>query len=417
MDWLMELSTSLLKDTFILVGLYVAIGCLIQKKGIQKTINAVFKSAIAIILMSIGGGVIGEALLSLTYLFQRSFGLIGIIANNERLAAYTETRFGNLIYSVMILGMLVNILMAKKTKFKYIFLTGHQMLYMSCALTIMLKYYDLSNWLIVAIGGSLLGIMMSVFPALIQPYTKEITGKDHIAVGHFSTLGFYISAKIGNIIGKKDSKKSQKIKSTLIVDNLLATAISMVILFTLAALLAGQSYVRDVTSTHYIVFAIKQGLYFATGIYIILTGVRMMIQEIISAFKGIAEKIVPDAIPALDCSVLFPYKQNLIVLGFVCSMIGGIIAMFVAGQNSVYVIIPSSTICFFSGSAAGMYGHVRGGKLGAVISAFLFGLAIGFLPLVLLPVMRESGFYKVAMGEFDFTIIGYVIKSIFSWLN
>lgn len=414
MDWMMELSANIFKDTFILVGIYVAVGCLIQKKGIQKTINAVFKSAIALILMSVGGNVIGEALLSLTYLFQRSFGLIGIISSNERLAAYTETRFGHLIYSVMVVGMIVNIIIAKKTKFKYIFLTGHQMIYMSCVLTIMLKYYDFENWIIILMGGILLGIMMSLFPALIQPYTKEITGKDHIAVGHFSSIGFYISARIGKIIGQKEKKPSKKMSNSLAVDNLLATAISMVILFVLVALMAGQTYVKDVTSTNYIVFAIKQGLYFSTGIYIILAGVRMMIQEIISAFKGIAQKIVPDAIPALDCSILFSYRQDLIVLGFVCSMIGGIVAMFVAGQNSVYVIIPSSTICFFSGSAAGMYGNVKGGKIGAIVSSALFGLAIGFLPLVLLPVMRESGFYKVAMGEFDFTVIGYILKNIFS---
>lgn len=414
MDWMMELSANIFKDTFILVGIYVAVGCLIQKKGIQKTINAVFKSAIALILMSVGGNVIGEALLSLTYLFQRSFGLIGIISSNERLAAYTETRFGHLIYSVMVVGMIVNIIIAKKTKFKYIFLTGHQMIYMSCVLTIMLKYYDFENWIIILMGGILLGIMMSLFPALIQPYTKEITGKDHIAVGHFSSIGFYISARIGKIIGQKEKKPSKKMSNSLAVDNLLATAISMVILFVLVVLMAGQTYVKDVTSTNYIVFAIKQGLYFSTGIYIILAGVRMMIQEIISAFKGIAQKIVPDAIPALDCSILFSYRQDLIVLGFVCSMIGGIVAMFVAGQNSVYVIIPSSTICFFSGSAAGMYGNVKGGKIGAIVSSALFGLAIGFLPLVLLPVMRESGFYKVAMGEFDFTVIGYILKNIFS---
>ncbi|MCT4663327.1 MAG: PTS ascorbate transporter subunit IIC [Tissierellales bacterium] len=413
MDWIMELGVSLLKSSFILVGIYVALGCLLQKKSWQVTISAVFKSAISLILMSIGGGVIGESLMSLGYLFQRSFGLIGIISSNERLAAYTETRFGHIIYSVIIVGMIVNIVMAKKTKFKYIFLTGHQMIYMSCALTIGLSYVGIPIWGVVAIGGIVLGIMMSVFPSLIQPYTKEITGKENIAVGHFSTVGFFISAKIGEFVNRPEQKREKKMGSSLLVDNLLATAISMVLLFTLAAIIAGKTYVQDVTNTYYIVFAIKQGLYFATGVYIILTGVRMMIGEIITAFKGIAQKIVPDAIPALDCSILFPYRQDRMMIGFVFSMIGGIVAMFIAGSSSVYAIIPSSTICFFSGSAAGLYGHVKGGKLGAVVSSLIFGLSIGLLPLLLLPMMRESGFYKVALGEFDFNVVVMIIKGIF----
>ncbi|GAA0180012.1 PTS ascorbate transporter subunit IIC [Clostridium sediminicola] len=415
MELLKDLSGSLFKDTFILVGIYVALGCIFQRKGFEKTVSAVFKSSIAIILMSIGGSVVGEALVSFTYLFQRSFKLLGIVVNNERLVAYSEIKFGYIIYSLMVFGLIVNLVMAKKTKFKYIFLTGHQILYMSCVLTIILSYFDLPDIVIVLFGGALLGVMMSVFPALIQPYTKQITGKENVAVGHFSSLGFYLCAKVGYLFNKKDAEQNEKKSGhPLIVDNMLATAISMVILFTIASLIAGKSYVEDVTNTNYLIFAIKQGLYFATGVYIILTGVRMMISEIISAFRGIADKLVPDAIPALDCSVLFPYKQNMIILGFVGCMLGGILSMFIMGRFSLYVVIPSSTICFFSGSAAGLYGSVKGGKKGAIVSAVLFGVAIGMLPLALQPEMNSLGFYKVAMGEFDFTIVALIIKKILS---
>lgn len=415
MEWMKDFGVSLFKETFVLVSIYVALGCIFQKKGLEKTLSAVFKSAIAVVLISVGGSVIGEALASLTYLCQRSFGVIGIISNNERLAAYSEIKFGHVIYSLMIVGMIVNLLMAKKTRFKYIFLTGHQILYMSCVLTIVLSYFNMANIFVIGLGGILLGVMMSTFPALIQPYTVQITKKDNVAVGHFSSLGFYLCAKIGYLFRKKeDTIKNKKGLNSLLVDNMITTAVSMVILFFLASLIAGKAYVEDVTNVHYLIFAIKQGLYFAAGVYIILAGVRMLIQEIMPAFKGIADKVVPDAIPALDCSVLFPYKPNIIVLGFLGSMIGGILSMIIVGQLSLYVIIPSSTICFFSGSAAGLYGNVKGGKKGALVSAILFGAAIGILPLVLQSEMKSLGFYKVAMGEFDFTIVGVIIKQIFS---
>lgn len=195
-------------------------------------------------------------------------------------------------------------------------------------------------------------------------------------------------------------------------DNVIATTLSMVFIFLAASLFAGKVYVEDITNSHYIIFAIKQGIYFAAGILIIITGVRMMTQEIIMAFKGIAEKIVPNAIPALDCSILFPYKQDVLILGFLGSMFGGILGMLIGGYYSLYIIIPSSTLCFFSGSAAGIYGYSTGGKKGAIVSSIIFGILIGIMPIIFLSDMADIGFYKIAMGEFDFSFLSLIVKWI-----
>ena len=64
------------------------------------------------------------------------------------------------------------------------------------------------------------------------------------------------------------------------------------------------------------------------GVYILLAGVRLLLGEIVPAFRGIAMKLVPDAIPALDCPVFFPYSPNAVILGFITTTIGTIIAMF-----------------------------------------------------------------------------------------
>lgn len=412
MNVLELLRENLLKDSLILISIYVGLGCLLQKKGLEKTINAMIKAAIAIFMMNIGGNTIGLSLANLTYMFQRSFGHIGIVANNERLAAYADMKFGNVIYTMMILGMVVNLGMAKWTKHKYIFLTGHQMLYMSCVLSILLKGFGMSYTAVIGIGGLVLGAMMTWFPAILQPYTQKITGRDNVAVGHFSTLGFWLSAQIGLAFRTEAKANQAPKKHTLLADNMLATTVSMMGIFMLASLLAGQAYVEDITNSHYIVFAVKQGIYFATGVFIIITGVRMMTQEIMFAFKGIAEKVVPNAVPALDCSILFPYKQDVLVLGFVGSMIGGVLAMLVGGHYSIYIIIPSSTLCFFSGSAAGIYGYSTGGKWGAGVSAVVFGFCIGIMPLFFMDNMAKVGFYKIAMGEFDFSILSLVAKAI-----
>ena len=71
--------------------------------------------------------------------------------------------------------------------------------------------------------------------------------------------------------------------------------------------LGGLLNVGAETQTHWAVWAITSGLSFAGGVYIILSGVRLIVGEIVPAFRGIAMKLVPNAIPALDCPVLFPY--------------------------------------------------------------------------------------------------------------
>ena len=50
-------------------------------------------------------------------------------------------------------------------------------------------------------------------------------------------------------------------------------------------------FFKGETNTHWLVWAITKGLSFAGGVYIILSGVRLIIGEIVPAFRGIAEKL------------------------------------------------------------------------------------------------------------------------------
>jgi PTS system ascorbate-specific IIC component len=110
-----------------------------------------------------------------------------------------------------------------------------------------------------------------------------------------------------------------------------------------------------------------------------------MLNELIPAFKGISEKLVPGVIPALDCSVLFKFGKSSIILGFLSmfagSLIGLSLQLFLLKTSNI--IIPGLLPCFFSGGAAGVVGNNVGGFKGAIIGPLITGILLtlgtGFL--------------------------------------
>jgi PTS system ascorbate-specific IIC component len=191
----------------------------------------------------------------------------------------------------------------------------------------------------------------------------------------------------------------------------------MTILFVIVAFFAGQSFIESNLSggTNFIVYSLIQAITFAAGVYIVLAGVRILIAEIVPAFKGIADKIVPNAKPALDCPTVFPFAPNAVILGFISSFIAGLISMFLLPVLGLAVIVPGLVPHFFTGATAGVFGNATGGRRGAILGAFANGLLISFLPALLLPLLGALGFEKTTFGDSDFGVVGLILGYIMKW--
>ncbi|WML29935.1 PTS ascorbate transporter subunit IIC [Neobacillus sp. OS1-32] len=401
----------------ILVGLFALIGLLLQKKGAADVVSGTLKTIMGFIILGAGATVLVGALDLFGQMFEHAFHIKGIIPNNEAIVALAQKTFGAETAMIMVFGMIINILLARFTKLKYIFLTGHHTMFMACMLAAVLSAGGMKGATLVLVGSLILGALMVVMPAILQPYTRQITGSDDVAVGHFGSIGYFVSGTIGKYFGNKEKTTEEiKVPKSLgfLRDSSVALALTMALMFLVVAAFTGPAFIESKLSggTNFVVFSITQAITFAGGVYIILAGVRMIIAEIVPAFKGIADKVVPNAKPALDCPIVFPFAPNAVIVGFLSSFIAGVISMFLLPVFGLSVIVPGLVPHFFTGAAAGVFGNATGGRRGAILGSFANGLIISFLPALLLPVLGSLGFNGTTFGDADFGVVGILLGNL-----
>ncbi|MEB2289863.1 PTS ascorbate transporter subunit IIC [Priestia megaterium] len=401
----------------ILVGLFALIGLLLQKKKSADIVSGTLKTIMGFLILGAGANILIASLEAFGKMFNKAFSVEGIIPNNEAIVAVAQQTFGTETAMIMLLGMIVNIIIARITKFKYIFLTGHHTMFMACLIAAILSTGGLTGAPLVLIGALLLGILMVLFPALLQPYVREITGSNDIAVGHFGSLGYLVAGFIGKRVGNREKTTEEiKVPQSLgfLRDTSVSVSLTMTVLFIVVALFAGPAFIETKLSggQNFIVYSLIQAITFAAGVYVVLAGVRMLLAEIVPAFKGIADKAVPNAIPALDCPTVFPFAPNAVVIGFFSSFIAGLISMFFLPLFGLSIIVPGLVPHFFTGAAAGVFGNATGGRRGALVGSFANGILISFLPAILLPVLASLGFKGTTFGDSDFSAVGILLSML-----
>lgn len=415
------LLNGILSQPAILIGLTTLVGLLLQRKAAHETLVGTIKATMGFIILGAGAGVLVGSLNHFGALFQFAFGVQGVVPSNEAVVSLALKTYGTETALIMTFGLVMNIVFARILPWKYIFLSGHHTLYMAVLLSAILAAAGVTGVPMVIIGACVLGLTMVIFPAIGQPFMRKIIGSDDIAFGHFSTFGAAVSGWVGSLVGKgSESTEEIKMPKSLLFlrDTSVAIASVMLIFFLALALIAGSAYTSELSGgQNWFVFAIMQSLTFAAGVFIILAGVRMIIAEIVPAFKGIAMKLVPNAKPALDCPVVYPYAPTAVFLGFLSSFAGGIVSMVIMGVAGWTVIIPGVIPHFFCGANAGVFGNATGGRRGAIVGAFVHGVLISFLPIILLSVLGELGYANTTFSDSDFLMTGILLGKVASFFH
>lgn len=300
MQAILDFIVDILSQPAILVALIALVGLIVQKKSASQITTGTIKTILGFLILSAGADVVVKSLEPFGKIFQHAFGVQGVVPNNEAIISLALKDYGTTAALIMVCGMIVNILIARFTNLKYIFLTGHHTFYMAAFLAILLTVGHIKGSLTVIIGAIILGLIMAVFPALLQPTMRKITGNDQVALGHFGSISYWAAGAVGKLFSGK-SKSTEDIKFpkglSFLRESTISISLTMIALYIIACLFAGPGYVHSEISDgqNFIVFSLIQGVTFAAGVFIILTGVRLILAEIVPAFKGISEKLVPNS--------------------------------------------------------------------------------------------------------------------------
>ncbi|MBO8162865.1 MAG: PTS ascorbate transporter subunit IIC [Brevibacillus sp.] len=424
MDLIFWLATNVFGTPAILLGFIVFLGLLLQKKNLNQIMSGTFKAIIGFLIIGAGAGVIVNALNVFQPMWAEVFNLkaadLGQFMGQEGFNA----KYGSAVTLAMTIGFLINVLLARLTRFKFIYLTGHMMFWTTTIFAgiVVHSVGDVSITKLVIFLSLIMGLYWTIQPALTQPFMRKITGSDNIALGHTSASVALLGALAGKVLGNKEND-AEKIKLPkgleFLRDSNVITALTMGLLFLVGAIIlaskgtpGAQELIAKAGEQNFMIYSIVQSFQFAGGIAIVLMGVRMFIGEIVPAFNGIATKLVPGARPALDCPVVFPYAPNAVILGFLGSFIGALLWLVIIGKTVSYIFVPTMIVLFFHAATAGVFGNVTGGVRGALLGGFLTATVVSWGQYIMVTFLLTSTVPDTAMwaADSDMFILGPFIK-------
>jgi len=417
-----------------LVGIMTFVALVASRKGLGDVVGGTLKATLGFIILVIGAVAVIGALTPLGALITGAFGVEGVVPTNEAITAIANdipdvaqnTAFA------MFIGVIGSLVIARLTPLRYVFLTGHHMLFMATVLTVVLYNAKVDSAVQILVAAFGLATMMVIMPAFSMPWMRKVTGGQAVAMGHFGTLGYIAAGITGQIIGK-GSKSTEEMEFPqglrFLRDPMVGTAVAMIFIYLVLAIaftirIGEAAAIEAVGSSGaaggmlgFLTAMFNQALVFGGGVAVILLGVRTILGEIVPAFAGIAERVIPGAVPALDCPVSFPFAPNAVLVGFLASVAGGLVGFTIlwAGVGAalaVPLILPGMIPHFFTGGTAGVFGNATGGRRGAVGGGFVNGLIITLFAAFLVPVMSAIGFQNTTFGDADFQWFGFAVGNI-----
>ncbi len=276
-------------------------------------------------------------------------------------------------------GFFFSVLLARITPFKYIYLTGHHLWVHAGEIAILMWSLGLSGAGLIIGGTILAGFYFVISPWAIHPLMRRLIGSDEYTLGHGNNFKYIVSAYLARLFGRSDvSTEEYPTPEGLefLRDMAISMSLIMLIIAVPSGLLVGPGWVEENLSDgqNYLIYSFLIALEFTAGVLVLLQGVRMLIGELIPAFKGISERVIPGATPALDVPVVIPFGPTALMIGTVIGTITQFLAIAGYAAIGMPVPLPSMIGSFFGAGHVAVIGNAIGGRRTAFLAAAFEGV-------------------------------------------
>ena len=422
MKEILDFCVSFFRNPALFMGLVVAIGLILQRKPIDAILKGIFKGIIGMVILLKGVDVLVSSITPLANAFSGLFNT----QSNSTLGDFNVFlgQYGSYVGLILLCGFVINIIIARYTRFKTIYLTGNILFWYPMLFLAVGIENNVSGLKLFIFTLIMYILVITIFPYILRKHVKYVTGNDSFTIGHTASIYCLLGSYIGKLVGQKDKNiENLNLPKSLSFfrDTNITAAIVMFIVYIIVGLFIGkESRISIYGSEPLITYSLIQGITFAAGMIILLTGVRMILGEIIPSFKGIADKLAKGSIPALDIPMIFPYGPNALLIGFIIALITSIGTLFLLGASGVltFALIPLVVACYFDVAPGAIFANARGGWPAAIITSALGGIILMVLAAISLNLVSGTvGNFIQTYGGNEFSIwviIGDLVGKLFS---
>lgn len=398
---------NIFKSTPVLMGLVAALGLILMKKRWDDVLKGSLLAAFGMTIINLAVDILLSAVVP-------DAALTGDIAGGSATtsdAVFLES-YGGAVGIAMVVGMVIHVLIARFTKVKTIFLTGHMLFWFPFLFIAAGVEAGLEGAALIISSAVFSALYWSVMPWILRKYVFAVTGDNTFTLGHPSGILALIAGWVAKKVGDK-SKSTEDLKLSKRFSFFREISVTGGIVMFILYLVVGFVYKDglDAMGENIFFFALKRGFMFGAGLSVLLSGVRMLIGQIVPAFEGISSRLVKNAVPAYDAPILFNYRPNAAMIGFLVSLVASSIVLVICNIFNVFgvVLIPLIVTCFFECGAAAVIAEGQGGLKGAIIGTSVAAvIMVGLVGFSAMLFSNTVQYWMLISGGNDFSLFGSI---------